>query len=107
MSRFWVFYCLVQKPGTKFVPGLGAIVPQREVVIDNLPVRIHLMIEMIFEDRPCAMRILIPFSRKPFIHLPNSSSSEASGTTQVEQAVELTGEWERQVSMGLEPFSLN
>jgi len=31
--------------------------PQREFFIDNLLVRIHLIIEMILVDRPCAMGV--------------------------------------------------
>ena len=34
---------------------------EREFFIDNLLVRIHLIIEMILVDRPCAMGVLIPF----------------------------------------------
>ena len=34
---------------------------EREFIIDNLLVRIHLIIEMILVDRPCAMGV--PFSR--------------------------------------------
>jgi len=36
---------------------------ERESFIDDLLVRIHLIIEMILVDRPCAMGVLIPFSR--------------------------------------------
>ena len=36
---------------------------EREFFIDNLLVRIHLIIEMILADRPCAMGVRIPFSR--------------------------------------------
>jgi len=36
---------------------------QREFFIDNLLVRIHLIIEMILVDRPCATGVCIPFSR--------------------------------------------
>ena len=36
---------------------------EREFFIDNLLVRIHLIIEMISVDRPCAMGIRNPFSR--------------------------------------------
>ena len=36
---------------------------ERESFIDNLLVRIHVIIEMILADRPCAMRVRIPFSR--------------------------------------------
>jgi len=32
-------------------------VPEREFFIDNLLVRIHLIIEMILVDRPCAMGV--------------------------------------------------
>ena len=31
--------------------------PEREFVIDNLLVRIHLIIEMILVDRPCVMGV--------------------------------------------------
>ena len=31
--------------------------PEREFFIDNLLVRIHLIIEMILVDRPCAMAV--------------------------------------------------
>ena len=31
--------------------------PEREFFIDNLLVRIHLIIEMIIVDRPCAMGV--------------------------------------------------
>ena len=30
------------------------VFPEREFFIDNLLVRVHLIIEMILEDRPCA-----------------------------------------------------
>ena len=40
------------------------------IFIDNLLVRIHLIIETILADRPCAMGDGIPFSRKPNIYLP-------------------------------------
>ena len=33
------------------------IVPGREFFIDNLLIRIYLIIEMILVDRPCAMRV--------------------------------------------------
>jgi len=36
------------------ISGLGI---EREIVIDNLLVRIHLIIEMILVDRPCAMGV--------------------------------------------------
>jgi len=36
---------------------------EREFLIDNLLVRIHLIIEMILVDRPCVMGVWIPFSR--------------------------------------------
>ena len=36
---------------------------EREIFIDNLLVRVHLIIEMILVDRPCAMGVWIPFSR--------------------------------------------
>ena len=38
---------------------------ERDFFIDNLLVRIHLIIEMILADRSCAMGACIPFSRKP------------------------------------------
>ena len=41
----------------------GALQALREFSIDNLLIRIHLIVEMILEDRPCAMGIRIPFSR--------------------------------------------
>ena len=37
-------------------------VPEREFFIDNLLVRIHLIIKMVLVDRPCAMGAWIPFS---------------------------------------------
>ena len=36
---------------------------EREFFIDNLLVQIHLIVEMILVDRPCAMGVLIPFSK--------------------------------------------
>jgi len=36
---------------------------EREFFIDNLQVRIHLIIEMISVDRPRAIGVRIPFSR--------------------------------------------
>ena len=36
---------------------------EREFVIDNLLVRIHLIIDLVLVDRPCAMKVQIPFSR--------------------------------------------
>ena len=36
---------------------------EREIFIDNLLVRAHLIIEMILVDRPCAMEVCIPFPR--------------------------------------------
>ena len=47
-------------------------VPENEFCIDNLLVRIHLIIEMIVEDRPCAMGVRIAFFRYPYIYLPGS-----------------------------------
>ena len=38
-------------------PGRGAPHLQRELCIDNLLARIHLIIEMILVDRPCAMGV--------------------------------------------------
>jgi hypothetical protein len=35
---------------------------EREFVIDNLLVRVHLIIEMNLVDRPCAMGVRIPLS---------------------------------------------
>ena len=37
--------------------------PKREFSIDNLLVRIHLIIEMILVDRPCAVGVFIPFPK--------------------------------------------
>ena len=42
------------------LPPWGAEI---EFLIDNLLVRVHLIIEMILVDRPCAMGVWIPFSR--------------------------------------------
>jgi len=42
---------------------------EREFFIDNLLVRIHLIIEMILVDRPCAMGVRILFSR--YLYLPS------------------------------------
>ena len=38
-------------------------VPEREFFIDNLMVRIHSIIVMILEDRPCPMGVSIPCPR--------------------------------------------
>jgi hypothetical protein len=40
---------------------------ERECFIENLLVRIYLIIEMMLVDRPFAMRVGIPFSRGPYI----------------------------------------
>jgi len=42
-------------------PSPGAAPPEEEFFIDNLLVRIHLIIEIFLVDRPCAMGV--PFSR--------------------------------------------
>jgi hypothetical protein len=34
---------------------------EREFFVDNLLVQIHLIIEMISEDQPCAMEFISPF----------------------------------------------
>ena len=48
------------------LPTLSALSRERELFFDNLLVRIP----MISVDQPCAMRVCIPFSRKPDIYLP-------------------------------------
>ena len=40
--------------------GGGFIQREREILIDNLLVRVHWIIEMIVEKRPCAMGVCIP-----------------------------------------------
>ena len=46
--------CSLKKPS----PGNVAWADEeREFFVDNLLVRIHLIIEMILVDRPCAMRV--------------------------------------------------
>ena len=37
--------------------------PGERGCIDNLLVRIYLIIEMVLADRPCAIKVLIPFSQ--------------------------------------------
>ena len=39
----------------QYLPVKATENPEREFFIDNLQVRIHLIIEMILADRPCAM----------------------------------------------------
>ena len=39
------------------------VLPERDFFIDNLLVRIHLIVVMILVDRPCATGVGIPFSR--------------------------------------------
>ena len=46
----------------KICPGVASRV-EREFFIDNLLVRVHSIVEMILVDRPCAVGVLIPFSR--------------------------------------------
>ena len=48
---------------------------EREFFIDNLLVRIHLIIQMILVDQPCAMGGWIPFSMQPIIYLPIKGAS--------------------------------
>ena len=43
--------------------GGWVFLTEREFFIDNLMVRIHLIIVKILVDRPCAMGVRIPFSR--------------------------------------------
>ena len=43
--------------------SMSPVARESEFFIDNLLVRIHSIIEMILEDRPCAMGVWIPFSR--------------------------------------------
>ena len=43
---------------------------ERKFFIDNLLVRIHIIIEMILVDRPCAMGVWIPFLRLSNIYIP-------------------------------------
>ena len=56
----------------------GRLVPESFVFIESLLVEIHLLIEMILADRPCAMGIYIPFSRQPYIYLPMQSRQNLS-----------------------------
>jgi len=42
-------------PRDELIPARASVMSEREIVIDNLLVRIHLIIEMILVDRPCAM----------------------------------------------------
>ena len=46
---------------------------ERAFFIDNLLVRIHLIIKMIRVNRPCAMRVWILFSREPYIFFSNGT----------------------------------
>ena len=61
----------VFQPAPALPPVICALLlspsPQREeeFFIDNLLVRIHLIIEMILVDRPCAMVVRIPFPGQP------------------------------------------
>ena len=43
--------------------GSGLACRWREFFIDNLLVQIHLIIEMVLEDQPCAMGVWIPLFR--------------------------------------------
>jgi len=48
------------------VIGPDGVCPrEREYCIDNLLVRIHLIIEMILVDRPCAWEFEFPFPGRP------------------------------------------
>ena len=51
------------------------VLEERDLFIDNLLVRIHLIIERILVDRPCAMGVSIPFSRQSNIYLPSVSKT--------------------------------
>ena len=54
------------------IPHLTTLITrEREFFIDNLLVRIHLIIEMIIVDRSCAMGACICFFRQPYIYLPH------------------------------------
>ena len=56
--------CVVRYPPSGELPHTLLHRPtEREFFIDNLMVRIHLIIVMISVDRPCAMGVSIPFSR--------------------------------------------
>ena len=46
---------------------------ENEFFIDNLLVRIHLIIEIILVDRHRAMGVRTPFSRQPYTYLPRLS----------------------------------
>jgi len=44
------------KDTDRVLRGIAAFrgIPEREIFVDNLLVRVHMIIEMILEDRPCA-----------------------------------------------------
>ena len=46
--------------------------------IDYLLVQIHLIIEMMLVDRPCAMEVGVPFSRQSHTYLPIRSLRSSS-----------------------------
>ena len=53
----------VAKVGSAGAEGVDFCRGRREVFVDDLMVRIHCIIEMILEDRPCAMSVGIHVSR--------------------------------------------